>query len=310
MTSPYTDLNRPPLNAAVLRRALCAPRGPISRLDIVESTGSTNVDAADGLAAEPGAWPDLSVVVAEHQSAGTGRRGRQWSSPARSGIYSSIVLRPNLDAVNPWPAGSFGWLPLLGGLAACEAIADVGELATSVKWPNDVLVETADGDRKVAGVLARAVLLGQEQAVVLGAGINVTLNREELPHPAATSVQLAGAVVYDRDSLLRAYLRRVVHWYSALKGSGGDAEASGLAGAVRGRTSTLGAEVRVELPGERSLTGAAARIDSQARLVVRHGSQETSVSAGDVVHVRRAGAASPAPEEETAGRARTEDEES
>ena len=139
--SPYTDLDRPPLSAARLSRALTAPLGPWRRLDLRSETGSTNADAAD--AARAG-QPEGLIVVAERQTAGRGRRGRVWQSPPRAGLAASVLLRPG-EAVTErdWPPASptgYGWLPLLAGVALVEAVSRLAELDAGLKWPNDLLV--------------------------------------------------------------------------------------------------------------------------------------------------------------------------
>src|SRR5437867_213523 len=102
---PYTDLERPPLREAALRRALLVPDGLWSDLRVTAETGSTNADVA--AAAREGA-PEGLVLVAERQTAGRGRQGRVWESPARAGITVSVLLRP--DGIDP---ARYGWLPLL-----------------------------------------------------------------------------------------------------------------------------------------------------------------------------------------------------
>ncbi|ROT32570.1 biotin--[acetyl-CoA-carboxylase] ligase [Micromonospora sp. HM5-17] len=139
--SPYTDLDRPPLDARRLRRALIVPDGLWTELVLHTETGSTNADAAE--AARSGA-PEGLVVVAERQTAGRGRRGRSWESPARAGIAVSVLLRPGTAVPDRgWPAvpaARHGWLPLLAGVALVEAVDRLAELGSALKWPNDLLV--------------------------------------------------------------------------------------------------------------------------------------------------------------------------
>ncbi|MEE6259632.1 biotin--[acetyl-CoA-carboxylase] ligase [Plantactinospora sonchi] len=139
--SPYTDLDRPPLDARRLQRALIVPDGLWNRLVLRAETGSTNADVAD--AARSGE-PEGLVVVAERQTAGRGRRGRSWESPARAGIAVSVLLRPGVAASDRgWPAvppARYGWLPLLAGVALVEAVDRLAELDSALKWPNDLLV--------------------------------------------------------------------------------------------------------------------------------------------------------------------------
>jgi BirA family biotin operon repressor/biotin-[acetyl-CoA-carboxylase] ligase len=139
--SPYTDLDRPPLDARRLQRALIAPGGLWTRLDLRVETGSTNADVT---AAARAGEPEGLVVVAERQVAGRGRRGRAWESPARAGLATSVLLRPGVaDERRGWPPASpagYGWLPLLAGVALVETVVRLAELDASLKWPNDLLV--------------------------------------------------------------------------------------------------------------------------------------------------------------------------
>src|SRR4029453_15696405 len=156
--SPYTDLDRPPLGERSLQRALIVPGGFWQRLEIRAETGSTNADvAAAGLA---GAAEGL-VVVAEAQTAGRGRRDRQWVSPPRAGLTLSVLLRPGDAGV---AAGAYAWLPLLAGVALVEAVRRVAEVDAALKWPNDLLV----GEGEAAGILAEVA----GEAGGVGVGLN------------------------------------------------------------------------------------------------------------------------------------------
>ncbi|MFC7548248.1 biotin--[acetyl-CoA-carboxylase] ligase [Plantactinospora sp. GCM10030261] len=307
--SPYTDLDRPPLDGRRLGRALTAPAGPWRRFELVAETGSTNADvAAAARAGEPAGY----VLVAERQSAGRGRRGRSWESPARAGLATSVLLRPGLaEPERDWPAAPssvWGWLPLLAGVALVETVTRVAELDAVLKWPNDLLL----GDAKCAGILAEAVpaapagppvaaapLAGPPAAaassagppaIVLGVGLNVTLRAGELPaNPTgmpATSLALAGAVATDRDPLLRELLRRLAAWYDRWRSVGGDPEECGLRSAYLRCCATVGREVRVLLPGGAEVRGTASTVDGDGRLVVNTGGTDHAIPAGDVLHLR------------------------
>ena len=279
MVSAYNDLDRPPLDERSLQRALMAPGGFVSALRVLPSVESTNT-AMVGAAAD-GA-PHASVLVAEEQTAGKGRLGRNWTAPARSGLFLSILLRPEV------PFAAWSWLPLLAGLAAREAVARASRLEIGLKWPNDLVV--ADGelaDRKLGGILCETV--PEQSAVVVGIGLNVTLREHELPVPQAASLALAGAGSADRDTLLRALLRSFGDWYGRWSRAGGDAEAAGLREAYTRACVTIGREVRAELPGDRIVTGRASGVDRAGALLVATADQrEVTVGAGDVVHLRPA----------------------
>jgi BirA family biotin operon repressor/biotin-[acetyl-CoA-carboxylase] ligase len=274
--SPYTDLDRPPLHEAALRRALLVPGGLWTDLRVVAETGSTNADVA---ALARSGTAEGAVLVAESQVAGRGRRGREWRSPPRAGLAVSVLLRPGGHGVTP---DRYGWLPLLAGVALVQAVERVALVEAALKWPNDLLV----GGRKCAGILAESVPDPVLPAVVLGIGLNVTLRPDELPRPDATSLALAGAAGTDRDPLLRELLRRLATWYGRWCAAGGDADGCGLAAEYRQRCATLGRTVRVDLPGGAADTGLAEDVDADGRLVLAGGAGRRVVAAGDVVHLR------------------------
>ena len=281
MTSPYSDLERPPLSVAALRRALLMPGGLYTRLDLVPSTGSTNADVA--AAARDGAAEGL-VLVAEAQTAGRGRLGRAWQSPPRAGIALSVLFRPG-EAVPergwpPAPLSGYGLLPLLAGVALVETVRRLAEVDAVLKWPNDLLI---DG-RKCAGVLAETVPGpgGGAPAVVVGVGLNVTLREAELPRPDATSLQLAGGSCVDRDPLLRAFLRALDGWYGRWRAASGDPVRSGLIESYRFHCATIGARVNVALPGGTEIVDDVAGVADDGALLIAG----RTVAAGDVIHLR------------------------
>jgi BirA family biotin operon repressor/biotin-[acetyl-CoA-carboxylase] ligase len=119
------------------------------------------MDEAARLAAD-GALP-LPVVIADEQTAGRGRRGHTWQSPAGAGLYMSLVWRRPSSTTLPL-------LTLAAGVGVRDGIRNATGLAPDVKWPNDLLV----GGRKVAGLLAEGVGIGSpDQVVILGVGINL-----------------------------------------------------------------------------------------------------------------------------------------
>ncbi|MFE2556503.1 biotin--[acetyl-CoA-carboxylase] ligase [Streptomyces sp. NPDC059352] len=271
---PWSDLDRPPLNAPALRRALVQPDGLWTSLDVVTTTGSTNSD----LAARADELPEGAVLVAEEQTSGRGRLDRSWTAPARSGLFLSVLLKPGV------PVHRWGWLPLLTGVAAATGLAKSAGVDLSLKWPNDLLVSIGGEERKTGGILAERA---GEDGIVVGLGINVTLREEELPVPAAGSLLLAGAASTDRDTLLRAVLRSLDQWYGDWVRADGDPEASGLQAAYTADCATLGRRVRADLPGERMLEGEAVSLDGDGRLVVAtEGGGTEAVGAGDIVHLR------------------------
>ncbi len=264
-----------------------------ARVEVVETSPSTNAELVTAVRSDPAGWPAPSALVAEHQTAGKGRAGRSWETPARAGLTVSVLLRPQV------PAEALGWLPLLAGLAVVRTVSDDGVTA-AVKWPNDVLLPAVDTIaglglyRKVAGILAQVVPEAQgtsgpeAPAVVLGIGLNVSQSAEELPVPTATSLALAGYPRPDRTDVLVRLLGEVHAVVRRWEKAGGDAAAAGLLDEYTAVSATLGTRVRAELAGGAgTLEGEAVGLDRSGALVVRTESgEERTVTAGDVWHLR------------------------
>lgn len=161
-----------------------------------------------------------------------------------------------------------------------DALQESTGVHAGLKWPNDVLV----GDRKLAGVLAEVA--APEAVVVVGLGLNVSMTADEAPDPAATSLWMLDHTIRDRGVLIEAILgqlqNRICRWRSA----GGVGAA--VSGEYRRRSVTLGARVRAELPGNRTVEGVAADIDDWGRLQIDDGLALLTVSAGDITHLRPA----------------------
>lgn len=269
MTSELPPLDRSAIVASVIR-----PGGLWRGVDVVPEAGSTNTDL---IARSKEGAPEGSVLVTEHQTAGKGRLGRGFTTPARVALTFSVLVRPSV------PSDRLGWVSPMMGLAAVAAVREVTGVKVALKWPNDVLVPGEERDGKLAGILAEADFSDVEQlGIVVGMGLNVAQAREELPVENATSLRVEGAPGTSRDTLLVAVLAEFERRYAAWTGAGGDAEASGLAAEYRDVCVTFGRPVRVHLPGGQALEGTATGVDVQARLVVG----ERALSAGDVVHVR------------------------
>ncbi|MFY9916209.1 MAG: biotin--[acetyl-CoA-carboxylase] ligase [Nocardioidaceae bacterium] len=283
MTSKYGDLDRPPLNVDVLRRALVVPGSMWTAIDLVESSPSTNGDLTRRAAESPDPDEDGVVLIAEHQTAGRGRLDRTWTSPPRSGLAMSVLVRPGLHETVP--AARWPWLPLLSGLAVAAALRKDAGVEAGLKWPNDVLV----GDRKVAGLLVERVERVDAgrggAAAVIGIGLNVSLRPDELPVPSATSLAIENATTTDRSLLIRGVLRVLAallkDWYAHR----GDASA-GLHTAYVDACTTLGRQVRLDRPDGGHESGEAVGVDETGRLLVRTPRGQVAFGAGDVVHLR------------------------
>jgi BirA family biotin operon repressor/biotin-[acetyl-CoA-carboxylase] ligase len=256
-----------------LRRDLVGPHLSWRRLDVVETTGSTNAD----LLARHSAGEDIdgAVLIAEHQSAGRGRNGRAWSTPARSQIALSVGV-----AARGVPPAAWGWIPLMTGVAVVDAVRANTGVDAKLKWPNDILVN----ERKLAGILAEVA--APDPVIVVGLGLNVTLTEDEAPDQRATSLSILGSTMLDRSALLGSVLAelsvRIDRWRTA---GGPDAL---LVEDYRRLSSTLGTRVRAILPGNREIVGIATDLDKSGQLSIDTGAQTVTVSAGDITHLRNA----------------------
>lgn len=296
-------VERAAIDVEKVAEGVVAPAGPWAGVEVVAECASTQTELvcrAESAAAAGTPLDTPQALVTEHQTAGLGRAGRTWTTPPRAALTVSALLAP------PVPAAARGWLPLLGGLAVVRVLRAAGVPAW-LKWPNDVLlpaeeeIEGLCAWRKVAGVLAQ-VLPEIDGGVVLGVGLNVTQTADELPVPTATSLALAGApdATLDRTALLTALLTELAAVVARWADDDGDAHALGaggvpsLADEYAAVSATLGTQVRVELAGGAGIVeGTAAHLTVDGALVVaRQDGSPRTVAAGDVHHLRRAGAPS------------------
>ena len=242
--------------------------GPLRWLPETESTNSLLVaEAAAG--ARHGA-----VVVADHQTAGRGRLGREWKSEPGSSLAVSVLLRPD--------AASFP-LPLVGVAVANAALEACRGLGADVylKWPND-LVSGPGAVLKLGGILSE-VVPHPSLAAVAGLGLNLKDPLPQEVQSSATNIQRLTGSVPDAATLVSAYLGALDSHYTALATAGGTASELGL---YRERCVTLGQLVRVELPGG-SVQGVASGVTERGELLVKSiGEELTVVAVGDVVHLR------------------------
>lgn len=209
--------------------------------------------------------PEGALAVCDEQTEGRGRLGRGWTAPPGTAILASVLLRPPPERV-------ISELSLVAGTAVAEAVEDAVALAVQVKWPNDVMLNR----RKVAGILAEA----SEGAVVVGIGLNVNQERDQLPQhtrvPVASLYTIDG-VKRDRAPLLASILERLEQNYDAWveRGLNGVYDSLGSRDFLRGR--------RIELDGE---SGVGVKIDRDGRFLVDVGGVERAVESGEILYER------------------------
>ena len=288
MTTRQREL--PPEFVEALDHARARLGGLASDVRFFPSTGSTN-DIAAALAAAGG--HEGTVVVADEQTAGRGRRGRTWFSPPASGLYVSVVLVPARAKVTPDRA--IGLLTLAAGVALAEAVEHATGLTTDIKWPNDLLI----GRRKLAGILAEAVdrrpvpdtrerhgasasASGAPREignVILGYGINVgAMSYPPALAGRATSLETELGRPIDRALLFAETLASLASRYDDLLAGRFDA----ILDQWRERgPSSIGARVAWDTPSGRR-SGVTAGIDERGALLVQAGGQVERIVSGEI----------------------------
>jgi BirA family biotin operon repressor/biotin-[acetyl-CoA-carboxylase] ligase len=232
------------------------------RMIYMTSTGST-MDVAR-LEADAGADPG-SVVIAEEQSAGRGRFGRSWVSPAGTNLYFTLILRPPSTALRSLSVGA--------PLAVCRAIETRTGLAPAIKWPNDVLI----GGRKAAGILIENELSGASPRFAL-VGIGLNVNFDIPPDSEIASIATSISMELKREVSREELMASILNEFESLL-----ADAGGVVYAAwKERLETLGRRTTITFRGQ-TYEGMAEDADENGNLLLRtdDGTLRT-VEAGEV----------------------------
>jgi BirA family biotin operon repressor/biotin-[acetyl-CoA-carboxylase] ligase len=240
---------------------------PLGAIRYFDSIGSTNDEALAWAANDA---PDLSIVIADEQTAGRGRLDRPWFTPPSTALAFSLILRPSVDEI-PHLSRTVG----LAALAIADTIGMLG-LAPQIKWPNDILLN----GRKVAGVLIELVWSGEDvDCVVVGIGINIAktaVPSTDILRLPATSLEHVLGEAPNREKLLHDVLASFIalrpHMHS-----------DSFMASWEKSLAYYGRQVRVEMGGEQSITGKVIGLEQDGSLKVQdeHGKIVT-VRFGDV----------------------------
>lgn len=274
----YVDQWPVDLGTAAVVKSIRKGGGSWRSVTVFSQIASTNTV---GVALASAGCPSGVVLVTDLQTAGRGRLDRTWEAPSGTSAMFSVVLHPSGED-HEW-----GVLPLLAGVAVCEALEFVTGLRASLKWPNDLVIRDEDAPSgrggKVGGILAERD--AQTRAIVLGVGINVDLAEEDLPVPGATSLTLAGVARPRRAKLIGRALSRIEHWFTAWDAIGTDTESlDRLLAAYRERCVSIGAKLTVERPGAPDVVGTGTGISPAGALLVDSDGGQVAVVVGDVTH--------------------------
>jgi BirA family biotin operon repressor/biotin-[acetyl-CoA-carboxylase] ligase len=238
-------------------------------IQVFEETTSTN-DVMARLAR--GGVKEGVVIFAESQSKGRGRLGRRWISPARKGLWFSVLLRPDIA-----PQGATQ-LTIAAATALARAITLQTGIVPEIKWPNDLLIR----GKKIAGILTEmSAELDHLKEVILGIGIDVNLEGNDLPaalRKTATSIRIESGQMVDRAGLAVAILRELDRDYERIKRGEFDV----IAEQWQECCSTIGSQVSIRV-GDRVVRGRAESLDADGALLLRgqHGHLERIIG-GDV----------------------------
>lgn len=229
------------------------------RVSVVELTSTTQGDLVQKVRDGDARVGD--VIVAEFQTAGRGRLDRTFEAPKGSALLFSFYIEPQRSR-DDW-----GWIPLIAGYSVAKTLHAFG---AKIKWPNDILIE----NKKVSGLIAEIVGNG----IVVGIGINVGMQEEELPVDTATSLLLQGATDLTRNEILSEVLEEFEEHFC--QWDKGIDEVQALYCHL---SATLGQEIRVEFPDGKLHHAVARSISDTGALVLDDG---THVQAADVIHLR------------------------
>ena len=244
-------MHRSSLNEQVINSAL----SPYWRVRVINETQSTQIDLVNFV--NSGQAQSGEVLISEYQSAGRGRLDRFFIAPPNAALLFSIYLEDELE---------LNWLPLIAGIAVANALKDFSNV--TLKWPNDIQIN----EMKCGGILAEKIATG----VVVGIGLNIYQNQDELPIKEATSLALNG-FTGEREQILISILQEfgllIRKWPS---------NQSQIKDRYITLSSTIGKNVEATLPSGEVVTGLASSVSEKGELIVG----ERLINVGDIRHLR------------------------
>ncbi len=247
------------------RLGLLAGRFDVDALDQCDSTNSELMRRADRGA------PSGTVIVADRQLAGRGRRGRTWLSSPADSLTFSLLWRFTGQP------GQLAGLSLAVGVALARALEDLGARGIRLKWPNDVLLESAGGFAKVAGMLVELVSDRRGSQAIIGIGLNLQAPAGDLPQPAAGLAQ-ALARLPERHVLLAAILAALAEVLDAFAVNG----FFGLKSAWQQRHAWQGLAVRLLGDEAAPIDGICLGVDDDGALLLETANGIQRIYSGDV----------------------------
>jgi len=253
------------LHRAGLRESeLHAELSPYWRVSVVDVTGSTQLDLAESIHA--GIAHDGDVLVANYQRAGRGRLDREFIASPSSALLFSFYKKVSR------PRSEWNFIALLTALAITDALAELDAgVKFKVKWPNDILIN----DKKIAGLLCQSVDAG----IIVGVGLNVSMQQAELPVASATSLLLEKFSQLDRNEILKGILQNFEKNFQIWQKQG----SAPFISTYQERCSSLHRDIQIISPLGETVTAMATGISALGELILSDG---VLVNSGDVLHLR------------------------
>ena len=229
---------------------------------MVEVTGSTQEDLLNRVQRAEARTGD--VLVTNYQSAGRGRLDRNFEAPQSSALLFTFYIQPKRDQ------SEWSFLPLIVGLSTSFALSTLDpRVSSTLKWPNDLLISGL----KAGGMIAQTA----DNGIIVGVGINVAMQKSELPVAHATSLSLQNFGELNRNFILAAFLNEFENLVERWE-AGED-----LRHLYLDRCSSIGVKIQAELPGGVLKSGVAVGISPNGELILEDGSR---ITVGDIVHLR------------------------
>ena len=264
----YHIVSAPDVMDAAELKSIWKPKWVGCEILYFDSIDSTNTKAQE--LAEKG-YPSGTLVVADKQIAGKGRRGRNWESPSGCGIFMTLMLKPDINPNNA------SMLTLVSALAVAKALADITGKDAKIKWPNDIVI---DG-RKVCGILTEmSAQFDYINNIVIGIGINVNNSSfpEEISATASSLRLLSGGKKYRRAEIIEKIMEYFEKYYSIFLET---EDLSALVNEYNAMLVNMKKQVKVLDPKE-PFEGTAMGITKTGELIVDTWESRKLVSSGEV----------------------------
>jgi len=263
-----------PITADEIRKGLSTKIFGKKNITYLKETDSTNTRAKE-LAAQ-GA-PEGTLVIAEKQTKGRGRRGRSWFSPPGDGIYFSLILRP---IISPSETPK---ITLMTAVVLAETLISLMKLKLRIKWPNDILVN----GKKLAGILTEiSTDMDAVNYIIVGLGLNVNAQLEDLPkeiRKTATSILIETGKQFPRVKLIQHYLKLYEIFYDMFKNN----DFEPIMNRWRELADIIGRQIKVDVIGKTHI-GKVEDVDNDGVLILKDDQGRLQrIFSGDVTLARQ-----------------------